>query len=143
MAATSLGTTILPHAVGLKREVASLVGGFDLATGAFAFNTIRRERGPRGEIVIGHCVRYLGISENLTAVLTTQSPGRHRLKSCSDSTSGGEPTDIGVSVYFDAMAYISLPLSSHSVLKRAESSNGLFQMDISQLRSPSRCTTRL
>ena len=66
----SLGTTILPDAVGLKREVASLVGGFDLAIGAFAFNTTRRERGPRGEMVIGHCVRYLGIGENLTAVLT-------------------------------------------------------------------------
>lgn len=66
---------------GLKCEVASLVGRFALAIGAFAFNTTRRERGPRGDIGVGQCVRYLGIGENLTAVLTSQTPTRHGLKS--------------------------------------------------------------
>jgi hypothetical protein len=63
--------------VGLKSEVASLVGEFALAVGAFAFNATRRERGARGEIVVGQRIGYSRISENRATVLASQRPPRH------------------------------------------------------------------
>jgi|HubBroStandDraft_3_1064219.scaffolds.fasta_scaffold20794_4 hypothetical protein len=65
----------------LKREVASLVGGFATAIRALTSQTFGRELGPRGDIVVGQRVGYLGISENRAAVLTGQRPACHRLKS--------------------------------------------------------------
>jgi hypothetical protein len=50
-----------------------LISGFAPAIGAFVFNTTQRERGPRGEIVIGHCVRYLGIGETLRQFLQAKA----------------------------------------------------------------------
>jgi hypothetical protein len=79
------GTTNPTFKVGLKREVASLVGGFAPAIGAFVFQATEREFGPRGDIVVGQCVGYLGMCENRATVLTSQSPARHRLKSSTGS----------------------------------------------------------